>query len=133
MQPLSRTHYFALGAIMLICGLPGLVALVTGQLGPGGNPYIPFTLTGIPLGGLFIAYGRDRFPRRQLADLAVRAGWLSLFQLVFLVGAWLMVRAGRLGFETAFGFFAMAASFFSVLALALLVYAAVNRPETRTD
>jgi len=98
----------------------------------GGNPYFALSFMGVPLGLLFLAAARERFPRSFLSDTAAKLGFVALLQLAFMMGARQILLAGRLGFGTAYHFFGMLSSFLSLLALVLLLAALAKRGERTT-
>jgi hypothetical protein len=124
---MGSVPYRILGATYLLAGLPGLVALLLGDIHRGGNPFFAISAMGVPLGLVFLFLSTRPRRRSFLADAAVKLGFLAVSQIAFVPVFW-QVAKSRAGFGTAYQFMGMFGSFLSLVALVLAVAALVRRP-----
>ena len=122
---MPASAYRLIGAVYVLLGTPALIGLFAGWVRRGGNPYLAMSLMGIPLGILFMMFGFGRFKLTALSQTAAMLAIAGVINLLFMWGASIIVRSGREGFGTAYGFFAVAASFLALVAFVLLVRSAV--------
>jgi hypothetical protein len=120
---LNLSQFRFLGVVFILLALPAAGLLVTGNLQRGGNAYVPLSLGGLLLGGLYLLYGTGRYVDSFPAEAAAKIGWIALIQFPFMLGAWMLMRSGQAGFEIAYRFLGMFISFLAILAVVFIIAA----------
>lgn len=128
----QRTH-MRLGVIYVLLSLPGWVAFVMGRLFETRNVYLLFSLMGLPLGLLYLVFGRGLRPPVSRSGHAVRVGVLALGFIAIMFLSLAGVKLGMEKLMTAVQFCAMAGSYLSLLALVFLVAALFQKPTTAPE
>ena len=123
----SPRTWTRLGAIYVLLSLPGWGAFVLGRLFETRNAYLLFSLMGLPLGLLFLVFGRGLRPPVSRCGHAARVAFLALSFMAILFLSFAGVKLGLAKLMTAVQFCAMAASYLSLLALVFLVAALFQR------
>jgi len=119
-------HYTRLGLAYVLLSVPSWALLLAGRLFEGRNPHLLLALAGLPLGALFLLFGRGRLRGNTQSAVAVRLGAMAVFLVIVLLGSLLVARAaGVEQLMTSVLFCGMAASYLSLVALGLLIAAVV--------
>ena len=116
-----------LGVIYVLLSLPGWGAFLLGRLFESRNVYVLFSLMGLPLGVLFLVFGRGIRPLVSRTGHAARVAVLALGFLAVMLLSRAGVELGAEKLQTAVAFCAMTSSYLSLLALVFLVAALFQR------
>jgi len=125
----SSIAYYRLGGFFILSALPGWVFLGMGRLLQSRNPHLLLSLAGLPLGILFILFGRDILPRNSKSDIGARIGFLGACFVALAYLSWAAVQGGVPLLMTSVLFCSMTASYLSLLAFGFLVAAWVGRKQ----
>lgn len=123
---MKASGYTTAGATYFVLSLPALVALVQGRLLASRNPYLLFSILGLPMAAVFLALARGRIPRTSKADNALRVSVLGIGFAICGWGSWWGVHLGVEPLMTAVQFSATASTYLALVSLALIVAGVVT-------
>lgn len=118
---MKASSYATAGATYFVLSLPALVALAQGRLLASRNPYLLFSVLGLPMAVVFLALASGRIPRTSKAGTALRVSVLGIGFAICGWGSWLGVHLGVEPLMTAVQFSAAASTYLALVSLGLIV------------